>query len=137
MGKSEYAQVMSGECNMKRKSWRRIEENIPHNARNRWWGSSSILHYNFHFMSHRHFFVCFCAKIENLKNVKRIENSKSCESPESLEKSKNSRKGKDFLSGMSNVSPVSPMSTGPPGIWEAQDTVENDRIPVNAFFLWM
>ena len=37
---------------MKRFTWWRMEENAPHNARERWCGSCSILHHVKRFMSH-------------------------------------------------------------------------------------
>ena len=37
---------------MKRFTWWRMEQKAPHNARERWWASSSILHHVKRFMSH-------------------------------------------------------------------------------------
>ena len=41
-----------GGCDMKRFTWWRMEQNAPHNARERWSASCSILHHVKRFMSH-------------------------------------------------------------------------------------
>ena len=41
-----------GGCDMKRFTWWRMEQNAPHNARERWCASCSILHHVKRFLSH-------------------------------------------------------------------------------------
>ena len=51
-----------GGCDMKRFTWWRMEQNAPHNARERWCVSCSILHHAKRFMSHSPITKCMASE---------------------------------------------------------------------------